>query len=274
MLLNGLVAVITGSSMGIGEAIAKLFVEEGASVVFSSRDLNRAEAARARVGHLERTIAVGCDVRNREEIERLMALALHNFGRVDIWINNAGYGLVDSVAEMDMGQCRSMFNTNFFGAIDGMQVAAAHMKAQGHGTIINISSVAGHIPLPYSAAYSATKFALNAITKAARLELAKRGVHVVNVCPGYIATDFSRNTVRGTKAANRISSPIRGSSAERVARAVLRGYLKNKREVVVPWKDRIFIKLYQLWPGLVDFGLMHLKKPTEASPGEPARRPK
>jgi short-subunit dehydrogenase len=273
MLLNGKVAVITGASMGIGEAIAKLFVNEGASVVLSSRDLARAEAARARIGQPERTMAVGCDVRNREEIERLMALALHNFGRVDIWVNNAGHGLADSVVEMDMVQCRSMFNTNLFGTIDGMQVAAAHMKQQGAGAIINISSVAGYIPLPYSAAYSATKFAVNAITRAARLELAKRNIRVINVCPGYIATDFSKNVVRGSKAEHRVTSPISGISAERVAHAVLRGYLKNKREVVVPWRDRIFIRLYQFWPGLIEYGLMHVRKPAGDAVSKAARRP-
>lgn len=272
MLLNGKVAVVTGASMGIGEAIAKLFLDEGASVVLSSRDLGRAEAARSRMGQPERTMAVGCDVRNREEIERLMALALHNFGRVDIWINNAGHGLVDSVADMDIVHCRSMFNTNLFGAIDGMQVAAAYMKQHGGGAIINISSVAGHIPLPYSAAYSATKSALNAVTKGARLELEKRDIRVINVCPGYIATDFSKNVLRGAKATDRVSSPIRGISPDRVARAVLRGYLKNKREVVVPWKDRIFIKLYQLWPGLIEYGLMHLKKSAEQTATEAAPR--
>src|SRR5208282_2073100 len=136
MILNGKVAVITGASMGIGEAIAKLFAVEGASVVLSSRDLQRAEEARARVGYTERTMTVACDVRSREQIERLAAETLARFGRIDIWVNNAGHGLSDTVADMNMAQCRAMFDTNFFGAIDGIQVAAAIMKKQGSGTII------------------------------------------------------------------------------------------------------------------------------------------
>src|SRR5512146_684268 len=149
--LDGKVAVVTGASMGIGEAIAKLFVEEGASVMLSSRDAARAEAARARIGRPERTTALACDVRNREEIDRLLSLTLHNFGRVDVWVNNAGHGLRDTVVEMDMADFREMFETNFFGAINGMQAAIPAMIRQGSGTVINISSVAGHIPLPLSA---------------------------------------------------------------------------------------------------------------------------
>ncbi len=258
-LLNGKVVVITGASTGIGEALAKVFADEGAAVVLSSRDAGRAESARARVGHTDRTLALACDVRNREEIDRLLSLTLHNFGRVDIWINNAGHGLSDSVVEMDMDACRELFETNLFGAIHGMQVAAAAMRQQGGGTIVNISSVAGHIPLAYAAAYSATKFAMNAITKAARSELWGSGIHVMTVCPGYVATGFKRNSVRG-RAGRHVQSPIKGISAERVARAVLRGFLKQKREVVVPATDRIFIKLYQLWPSLIEYAMARMAK--------------
>ena len=184
MRLAGKVAVVTGASMGIGEAIAKLFVEEGAAVVLSSRDEGRLEVARQRIGHADRTLSIFCDVRNREDIERLLSLTLHNFHRIDIWVNNAGYGLADSVAKMDVTACRAMFDTNLFGAIDGMQVVMPVLVQQGSGTIINISSVAGHIPVPFKAAYSATKFALNAIGKAARVELDGTGVNVLTVCPG------------------------------------------------------------------------------------------
>ena len=101
MEMDGKVVVVTGASMGIGEAIAKVFADAGARVVLLSRDASRAEAARQRVGHTDRTIAMACDVRNREEIDRALALTLHNFGRVDVWVNNAGVGIRDSVADME-----------------------------------------------------------------------------------------------------------------------------------------------------------------------------
>ena len=95
----------------------------------------------------------------------------------------------------------NMFETNFFGAVSAMQAVIPVMRQQGGGTIINISSVAGHIPLPFHAAYSATKFALNAIGKAAGVELKNDKIHVLTVCPGYVRTDFGRerNSRKGSE---------------------------------------------------------------------------
>ena len=251
MDVSGKVVVVTGASMGIGEAIAKIFADQGAGVVLLSRDAPRAEAARARIGHSDRTLALSCDVRNREEIDRVVSLTLHHFQRIDVWINNAGHGLMDSVADVDMTACRETFDTNFFGTVACMQAALAVMKRQGSGAIINISSVAGHIPLPFHAVYSATKFAMNAFGKAARIELKHAGINVLTVCPGYVRTDFSANAIKGIEAKTVRPSTVRGISVERVARAVQRGYLKGKREVIVPWTMHPAIKIYQLFPGLV-----------------------
>jgi short-subunit dehydrogenase len=260
MTLSGKVAVVTGSSMGIGEAIAKLFVAEGASVVILSRDAARAEAARQRIGQSDRTLALSCDIRNREEIDRVLGLALHHFQHIDIWVNNAGHGLLDSVSHADPAAYRETFDTNLFGALQAMQAVIPVMKQQGGGTIINISSVAGHIPLPFHAIYSATKFALNAIGKAARIELKSANINVLTVCPGYVRTDFGANALRGGEQKQVRPGSVRGISADRVARAVLRGYATNKREVVVPWTMHPVIKIYQLFPGLVEWGMSRMVK--------------
>jgi short-subunit dehydrogenase len=258
MDLAGKVVVVTGASMGIGEAIAKIFVNQGASVIMLSRDAGRVEAARARVGQSERTLAMVCDVRHREDIDRAVGLTLHHFQKIDVWVNNAGHGLLDSVAQMDMAACREMFDTNFFGAVAAMQAVIPVMRQQGGGTIINISSVAGHIPLPFSAAYSTTKFALNAIGKAARVELKKDGIHVLTVCPGYVRTQFSQNVVLGQQRKRVRPESVRGITAERVARATLRGYLKQKREVIVPWAMWVPVKIYQHFPGLVEWTMQRM----------------
>jgi short-subunit dehydrogenase len=260
MDLAGKIVVVTGSSMGIGEAIAKSFADLGASVVMLSRDAVRVEAARGRIGHAERTLAMACDVRHREDLDRAIGLTLHHFQRIDVWVNNAGHGLLDSVAEMDMAACREMFDTNFFGAASAMQAVIPVMRQQGGGTVINISSVAGHIPIPFHAAYSATKFAMNAIGKAAGVELKKDAIHVLTVCPGYVRTAFGENAVRGNELKRVRPGSVKGITAERVARATLQGYLKQKREVVVPWTMHIPLKIYQLFPGLVEWTMARMAK--------------
>jgi short-subunit dehydrogenase len=260
MELSGKVVVVTGASMGVGEAISKVFADQGASVVMLSRDAGRVEAARGRVGHGERTLAMACDVRHREDIDRAIGLTVHHFQRIDVWINNAGHGLLDSVAQVDMAACREMFDTNFFGAVMAMQAVIPVMRQQSGGTIINISSVAGHIPIPFHAAYSATKFALNAMGKAAGVELKKEGIHVLTVCPGYVRTAFSENAVRGNDLKRVRPGTVKGITAERVARATLRGYLKQKREVVVPWTMYVPQKIYQFFPGLVEWSMGRMAK--------------
>ena len=260
MELEEKVVVVTGGSMGIGEAIGKKFADAGASVVLLSRDAARSEAARARIGHLDRVIALSCDVRHSEDIDRALALTLHHFKRVDVWVNNAGHGLLDSIAQVDLAACHEMFETNFFGALSAMQAVIPVMRQQGGGTIINISSVAGHIPIPSHAAYSATKFALNAIGKAARVELKGSGIHVMTVCPGYVRTAFGENAVRGGEFKKVRPAAVRGITAERVARATFEGYRKQKREVIVPWTMHIPVRLYQHFPGLVEWSMSRMAK--------------
>ncbi|PYY04897.1 MAG: hypothetical protein DMG64_04120 [Acidobacteria bacterium] len=221
------VVVITGASMGIGEAIARTFLVEGARVVMSSRDLARQEEA---------------------------------LRQIDAWINNAGYGLMDSVASMSMDECRALFETNLFGAIECMQLVAPILKAEGGGTIINISSIVGHLPVPHMSAYCASKHALNAVSEAARLELEPSGIRVISVCPGRIRTNFGANTVRGSEGKRLGDAVQQGISPERCARAILRGYLRGTREVFVPWHGWLLSHAYELCPQIIEFGMRRMMK--------------
>src|ERR1035438_10243064 len=135
MEVAGKIVVVTGASMGIARGIGADIAGQGATVVMLSRDASRVEAARGRVGHTERTLAMACDVRHREDIDRAIGLTLHHFQRIDVWVNNAGHGLLDSVAEMNMAACREMFETNFFGAVAAMQAGIPVMRPQGGGAI-------------------------------------------------------------------------------------------------------------------------------------------
>jgi len=260
MKLSGKVAVITGASMGIGEALTRELVARGAQVVMSSRDVQRVEAARARVGAPSQTEAIRCDVTQRDQIRSLLATVVRRFSRIDLWVNNAGFGILDAIANTDLEKCRAMFETNLFAVIACMQEVIPVMKAQRNGSIVNVSSVAGHIPVPYMGAYCATKHALNAIGKAARVELKGTGVNVITVCPGRVQTNFGQNVIRGGQAFQIGGALNRGISAERAARAIVRAYLKNKREVVVPWTNKIPIALYRIVPGLVEFGMTKMMR--------------
>jgi short-subunit dehydrogenase len=272
MKLEGKVAVITGASMGIGEAIAKLFLQEGAKVVLCARDLPRTRAAEQRIGGGVNTLSVACDVSRREQVDALVKAAIAKFGRIDIFVNNAGFGLNDAVADIDMAEFRRMFDTNLFGAVECMQAVIPVMRQQGGGDIVNISSVSGYISTPYMSGYAATKHAMNAIGKAARMELLRHNINVLTVCPGYIATDFVKNMVKG-KHAERVGSSVKYAvTADVVADATLQGMLKRKREVIVPKFYKMVIRMYQAVPGLVERRIRKALKPTSQVLADAAKK--
>ena len=275
MKLQGKVAVITGASMGIGEAIGKLFLVEGARLVLCSRDLARVEAAAQRMGATsENTLCLACDVSRREQVQALAQDALRRFGKIDVWVNNAGFGLNDSIEKVDMAQLRLMFDTNYFGVMECMQAAIPIMRQQGGGDIVNVSSVSGHICVAYMAGYGATKHALNALGKAARMELARYNINVLTVCPGYIATDFARNMLKGSNP-QRVGNSVKyGVGPELVARDTLKGLLKRKRQIVTPWYYWLPIKLNENGPGLIEWAVRRNMKPTEEVLREAAARQK
>lgn len=206
-------------------------------------------------------MAMACDVRDRKQINQAIAVTVERFRRIDIWVNNAGHGIYGEVADVDMADVRRTFDTNFLGTVEAMQAVIPTMKRQGSGTIINISSVAGHIPIPYHALYSATKFAMNAVGKAARVELKSARINVLTVCPGYVRTDFSANAIRAGNDTKQVRpAQVRGITAERVAKATLQGYLRGKREVIVPWTMIPVVKIYQLFPGIVERAMVKMAR--------------
>jgi uncharacterized protein len=272
MKLQDKVAVITGASMGIGESIAKLFLEEGAKVVLCARNLERTKEAEQRIGRGTNTLSLSCDVSKREQVDAVVAETLKRFGRIDIWVNNAGYGLNDAVADMDMAEFKRMFDTNLFGTVECMQAVIPVMRRQGGGDIVNISSVSGHISTPYMSGYAATKHAMNAIGKAARLELLRHNINVLTVCPGYIATDFVKNMVKGKQSERVGTSAKYAVGPDVVARDTLKGLLKRKREIVTPGFYKLVIRLYQAMPGFVENRIRKAMRPTAQVMAEAAKK--
>lgn len=180
MNLKDKVVVITGGTKGFGKALADILKDRGSKVVICS------EQDTDEVLSVEYKKA---DVRNKEEVENLLAHSIEKFGHIDIWINNAGVWLPQKEAEhADMKRVEDMFAVNVFGLMYGSQVATHQMKTQGNGMIINILSSAALGGRPLLSGYSATKFAADGFTKALRLELSDSPIKVISVYPGGMKT--------------------------------------------------------------------------------------
>jgi len=191
------VIVITGASSGIGAALAELLSQNGAQLALAARREHELSAVAARAG--AEALAITADVTRRSDVERLAAECLARFGRIDVWINNAGRGISRSVLELSEQDFDEMMSVNVKSALYGMQVAVPIFRRQGAGHLINVSSLLGRMPLaPLRSAYSAAKHALNALTANLRMEL--RGepqIFVSAVHPGVVATEFGQNALHG-----------------------------------------------------------------------------
>jgi short-subunit dehydrogenase len=245
--LENKVVIITGASMGIGEAISRLFAAEGAKLALAARSLDRLENLARELG--PETLPIRADMTDANAIYEMARLTAARFGRIDILINNAAVGMYTAFVDTPPEQIELLIRTNWLGPMHAIQAVVPYMRKQKSGQIINISSVAGKISIPWMATYCSTKFALNALSYALRMELAEENIQVISVCPGRIETPF---TVNAIKDAGTLPMLPGGISAERVARAVLRASLKNKREVVVPASNWPYAFLHDLFPSISD----------------------
>lgn len=193
------VIVITGASEGIGALLAKRQAAKGDLIVLAARRQDKLEQVAKECGGT--TLIVATDATKRAEIERLRDAALERFGRIDVWVNNAGRGIGIRVMDFTEDDLDEMLAVNLKSAWYGMKAVVPYFQKVGRGHLINISSVLARVPLatPRSA-YSASKAALNALTANLRMDLraAYPGIHVSLVMPGPVATEFHNNSLGGT----------------------------------------------------------------------------
>jgi NAD(P)-dependent dehydrogenase (short-subunit alcohol dehydrogenase family) len=193
------VVVITGASSGIGAALAEVVGARGGRPVLAARRQPELDQAAARSG--PQALAVVTDVTSRAEVDRLRDAALARFGRIDVWVNNAGRGISRPVSQLTDEDIDDMILVNVKSALYGMQTVLPHFRERGRGHIINVSSMLSRIPFaPIRSAYTAAKHALNALTANLRMELRAAGqpdIMVSNVLPGVVATDFGSNALHG-----------------------------------------------------------------------------
>lgn len=184
--MNKKIALITGASSGIGEATAKRLTQAGFKVYGTSR--RGAQAGRREYEML------ALDVTSDDSVDAAVASVMRLEGRIDLLVNNAGFGVAAAGAEeSSIKQAQAIFDTNFFGVVRMTRAVLPHMRAQGGGRIINIGSVLGFLPMPYGALYAATKHAIGGYSESLDHEVRKLGIRSVVVEPAYINTPFDVN---------------------------------------------------------------------------------
>jgi short-subunit dehydrogenase len=187
------VALITGASSGIGKACAEMLVNMGIKVYGTSRKAQFPPDADSNPTILQ------MDVNENKSISRAVSYILEKEGKIDILINNAGFGVAGPVEETPLEAAKEQFETNFFGVFRLILAVLPHMRERREGLIVNISSIGGIIPLPFQPFYSASKFAVEGLTEALRMELIPFNVKVVLIEPGDLKTDFTNRRVKFIK---------------------------------------------------------------------------
>ena len=207
------VVLVTGASRGIGKAIAQKFVQAGYQVFGTTRQASP-------VGTEDRLLRL--DVQDEESVEKCVNAVLAKTGRIDFLINNAGISIYGAIEEVSLAQIKALFETNFFGVVRMTQAVLPSMRRQASGRVINIGSVAGFLPMPYQAAYAASKHALAGWTETLDLEVRRFGIRAILIQPGFIRTDIDRNSTTGAQL-NDIYSDERSRVIEKLRVNVERG---------------------------------------------------
>jgi NAD(P)-dependent dehydrogenase (short-subunit alcohol dehydrogenase family) len=250
------VALILGGSRGLGLEMARVFGQEGAVVAIAARD--EAELARAAADLRERGVDVltlRCDVTDRADVERAIHDVIGGYGRLDVLVNNAGVIQVGPVEHMTLDDYETAMDVHFRGPLYAMLAAIPHMRAQGGGRIVNISSIGGKVPVPHLAPYVASKFALVGLSASLRTELARHGILITTVCPGLMRTGSPINaTVKGQHAREfawfAVSDSLPGLSMDstRAARQIVEACRRGRAELILTLPARLAVALYGLMP--------------------------
>jgi short-subunit dehydrogenase len=239
------IALITGASRGIGEATARELARRGYRLALAARSAGPLEVLAAELSQMGTpSLPIPSDLRCVDQVQRLARLALRHFGHVDALIHNAGVGGSGAVGRMSDGAAAATIDTNLLAPIELTRALLPGMIERRRGAIVFVASVAGHIGLPGSATYSASKFGLRGFALGLRREVAHHGVGVTIVSPGFIKTDM-------TKWMGRFPLP----GPEIVARAIARAIGRPRREIFVPGYYRSLVWLEHLLPGLADLAM-------------------
>ena len=240
--------LITGASSGIGRALAIAFAREGARLVLTARSRATLESVARQVAPVEAAV-IPADLRDPASLASLCEQAIERFQTIDILVNNAGVGLYAPSFQSSPESVGDLMSLNFLAPVELTRRLLPAIPAGG--AVINISSIAGKVPLPWLPIYSASKYALNAYSDGLRMELGHAGIHVLCVCPGYVDTPFRKNVLQGE-----IPEQVAGQkrfmiTAEQCAEATLDGLRRRKRTIVTPRIGWVLVVLARLLPGVL-----------------------
>ena len=259
MRIKDSVVLITGASQGIGAACSSVFEQRGARLSIVARDPQKL----ASVGGPD-TLRTAGDI-TRDDVRReVVARTMERYGRIDILINNAGMGLYSAASNAPMDDARALFELNLFAPLALAQLVVAGMRERKRGTIVNISSIAGKVTLPWFTLYSVSKFALGSLTDGLRMELKPFGIHAMTVWPGYVKTDFQAHAL-GTRPPEAVRKGKQFAiTAAKCAEAIARGVERDAHNVVTPRIGWILVALNRLLPRVVESQLAAINQ-TRAS---------
>lgn len=202
------VAVVTGSSSGIGFETSLLLARSGFYTYATMRNINSSQPLLdiAKKDSLPLQV-FPLDINNDNSVKEAIDRIMQKFERIDVVVNNAGYGLIGALEDIPMEEIKAHFETNLFGPIRVLQAVLPIMRKQRKGTIVNISSMGGRIAFPLSSTYSGNKFALEGITESVSYEVEQFGIKVILIEPGVVKTNFANNLKKIAKTMNSVSSP-------------------------------------------------------------------
>lgn len=248
------VILVTGASSGIGEAVAKLFAQVGYRVSMGARRLERLQAVANEIESAGGdSIAVQCDLARFEHIQRLVSETMDQFGQIDVLVNNAGFGRIKWLEELDpVADIQAQIQINLITTILISREVLPHMIQQKSGHIINMGSMGGLVASPTYTIYSASKFGVRGFTEALRREVGVYGVHVSGIYPGAVNTEFKQHAGIDRKTGQTTPPSLR-LEPEEVARAVLKMVRHPRREMIIPWQMRFTVWMNMLFPGIVDW---------------------